>query len=137
MFTTPCFIKKNTPELHEKLEKLGYEICRCCYGWGCSGYLYTTGISVHSTNVDADLEDSIDCGENEGLFLALAALRDDSDFMQWFTDDLNNFVKCTCDDINSIEKEKIEWEYFCKGLKGKLRKATPEQLIKHFKKSRS
>ncbi len=24
MFTTPCFIRKNTPELREKLERLGY-----------------------------------------------------------------------------------------------------------------
>ena len=23
-FTTPCFIRKNTPELRKKLEKLGY-----------------------------------------------------------------------------------------------------------------
>ena len=25
MFTTPCFIKKNTPELRKKLEELGYK----------------------------------------------------------------------------------------------------------------
>lgn len=25
MFTTPCFIRKNTPELVEKLEDLGYK----------------------------------------------------------------------------------------------------------------
>lgn len=25
-FTTPCFIRKNTPELRKKLEELGYEI---------------------------------------------------------------------------------------------------------------
>ena len=24
MFTTPCFIRKNTPELRKKLEELGY-----------------------------------------------------------------------------------------------------------------
>lgn len=26
MFTTLCFIRKNTPKLREKLEKLGYKI---------------------------------------------------------------------------------------------------------------
>ena len=25
-FTTPCFIRKNTPELRKKLEELGYNI---------------------------------------------------------------------------------------------------------------
>ena len=25
MFTTPCFIRKNTPELRKKLEELGYK----------------------------------------------------------------------------------------------------------------
>lgn len=27
MFTTPCFIRKNTPELIDKLEELGHEGC--------------------------------------------------------------------------------------------------------------
>ena len=31
-FTTPCFIRKNTPELRKKLEELGYEILNS--GWG-------------------------------------------------------------------------------------------------------
>lgn len=26
----PYYIKKNTPELREKLEKIGYRICSCC-----------------------------------------------------------------------------------------------------------
>ncbi len=29
---------------------------------------------------------SVDCGTNEDLFLAIAALRDDTDKYQWFTD---------------------------------------------------
>ena len=32
-------------------------------------------------------EDLIDCGTNEDLFKAVAALRDDSDYMQWFVTD--------------------------------------------------
>ena len=40
----------------------------------------------------------IDCGTNEILFLSLAALRDDSDYMQWF---MNNYGYCNiCYDKN-------------------------------------
>lgn len=28
MFTTPCIIRKNTPELRDKLGKMGYRVCR-------------------------------------------------------------------------------------------------------------
>lgn len=31
-FTTPCFIRKNTPELRRELEELGYEILNICTG---------------------------------------------------------------------------------------------------------
>ena len=90
MFIQSCFIRKNTPELRKKLEELGYTNIpngrgewyipieelkylvtypiSGCYQ-GCNGYWY---------------EDDFDCGTNEELFLALSALRDDSDYMQWF-----------------------------------------------------
>lgn len=29
MFTTKCFIRKNTPELRGKLKKIGYRVCHC------------------------------------------------------------------------------------------------------------
>lgn len=88
-FTTPCFIRKNTPELRKKLEELGYK-------YSTFDDLKLDGIiTFHSkseysvwANYHFDgkhtLKSYIDCRTNEDLFLALAALRDDSDYMQWF-----------------------------------------------------
>ena len=78
----------------------------------------------------------IDCGTNEELFLALAALRDDTDINQWFVcnDDYDTydlgadsehkkgeFLFNYLDNIN-ICLDSCHWH-----------KATPEELIKHFK----
>ena len=96
-FIQPCFIRKNTPELRKKLEELGYK------PFGSVKYEWDTGWGLSTDNrlgefesfdnngleniikcESPDYEDSIDCRTNEELFLALAALRDDSDYMQWF-----------------------------------------------------
>ena len=97
MFTASCFIKKNTPELRNKLEELGYK------PFGSVKYEWDTGWGLSTDNrlgefesfdnngleniikcESPDYEDSIDCGTNENLFLALAALRNDSDINQYF-----------------------------------------------------
>lgn len=54
MFTTPCFIRKNTPELRKKLEELGYRYCstfdeKAPYLWLGEGVIYDTfnvGITI-------------------------------------------------------------------------------------------
>lgn len=80
MFTTPCFIRYNTPEIRYKLDNLGYRPYddSICYYHSlyttCNGVYF--GEKVH--------ENAIDCTNNEELFLAIAALRDDSDYMQYF-----------------------------------------------------
>lgn len=96
-FIQPCFIRKNTPELRKKLKELGYEPFgsvkyECDTGWGLSTdnrlgefeSFDNNGLKNIIKCESPDYEDSIDCGTNEELFLALAALRDDSDYMQWF-----------------------------------------------------
>lgn len=47
MFTTPVFIRKNTPELRHKLKELGYEICPCTYSWGNNNWLFNVDIEIH------------------------------------------------------------------------------------------
>lgn len=89
MFTTPCFIRKNTPELREKLEKLGYNPTQNGHGeWFIPmdelPYLETFPKSKSYMGRAGFWNSVIDCGTNEAMFLALAALRDDSDYMQWF-----------------------------------------------------
>ena len=92
-FIQPCFIRKNSPELRKKLEELGYEQNAYeCFWEDDNRYIITTidsqGYSYYTLCIKNSclLENElfIDCGTNEELFLALAALRDDSDYMQWF-----------------------------------------------------
>ena len=147
-FTTRCFIRKNSKELQKKLADIGYSICRCANFTNAewlstlliNGTIHGKGFFyVEMGNADWTVEkelnrfvyenpSSIDCGENEDLFLAIAALRDDSDIHQLFTDG-ENWVKS---DIHNLIKFK---EYF-EGIGfdyHKTHKATVEELINHFK----
>jgi hypothetical protein len=85
-FTTPCFIRKNTPELRKELEELGYKN-RNLYFYDCIGVVYDgfDCISQWMFGSIWDFADCIDCGTNEELFLAIAALRDDTNNNQLFT----------------------------------------------------
>lgn len=88
-FTQPCFIRKNTPELRRKLEELGYKKGVSPLPVGQED-IYDRDIHLFEnkyhfrTYTCYGVKNNIDCGTNEELFLALAALRDDSDYMQWF-----------------------------------------------------
>ena len=140
-FTTPCFIRKNTPELRKKLEELGYvknspiwtdncSIIRA-YQYPVKGFDTPNYVIANSFDIPFDKHsllcgEFIDCGTNEELFLAIAALRDDTDKNQWFTDgDL--WFKCG----DGVCNETIEY-YFNKYGR-KIHKATVEELIEHFK----
>jgi hypothetical protein len=90
-FTQPCFIRKNTPELRKKLEELGYNrYPRWMADWNDDDprYKYLVTDVLYYTYPQEPSKpkrgEHINCGTNEELFLALAALRDDSDYMQWF-----------------------------------------------------
>lgn len=100
MFTQPCFIRKNSKELQERVYRLGKRSGNCiwesefntllvadkdhfrCYDdeWGNADKLVEKGF--------------IDCGTDERLFIALAALRDDSDKNQWFVNKDGEYFKC-------------------------------------------
>lgn len=62
----------------------------------------------------------IDCGTNEELFLAIAALRDNTDKFQWFISPEGIWVYNK--DNDSILEVSLKW-----------RKATVDELIEHFK----
>ena len=134
-FTTPCFILENNSDIRNKLINLGYKLCECykisfepkmiC----CTpdGKFHLTNDSNIITDIWGDL--GANCGKNEDLFLAIAALRDDSDIYQWFTDG-EKWVKS---DIHNLVKfkeyfEEIGFDYH------KTHKATVEELIKYFTK---
>lgn len=134
-FTTPCFIRKNTQELRKKLEILGYKLNN---GKWMGKYLATFRIKetkewryVASPEWDLqnnpDIDASIDCGTNEELFLAIAALRDDIDKFQWFTDG-DKWILCPAIKFSTY------WVYNDIDVNiDTVHKATVDELIEHFK----
>ena len=135
MFTKQCYIKKNTKELRDKLKALGYKLN---HGKTWGKYLVCFKINgteecrfVATPEYDLknmpDFKNAVDCGANEELFLAIAALRDDSDYMQWFTDG-NTWKNCI------LNKCDIDSWYRWFGYGDKMvHKATVEELIELFK----
>lgn len=122
-FTTPCFIRKNTDNIRNRLKELGY-YCNPYLGWH---NLFTCVFGVNSvyslddyeTNGLKKIDGLIDCGTNEELFLAIAALRDDTDKFQWFISPEGIWAYNKNNDSISVSP--------------KWRKATVDELIEHFK----
>lgn len=142
MFTTPAFILKNTPELRAKLEELGYVKISLS---GTAILTINTDVGWHYAAFNADnltskmiqlLDGSIDCGTNEKLFLALSALREDSDYMQWFVSNVP--IRRGCISGNLVSENDMYYDWILSKVDkvtAKLRhKATPDELIKHFTK---
>ena len=105
-FTTPCFIRTNTQELRRGLKELGYfnnspQWTNNCsiiwaYQYPMKGFDTPNYVIADSFDIPFDKHSAlcgkfIDCGTNEELFLAIAALRDDSNYMQWFITDSNSY----------------------------------------------
>ena len=146
-FIQPCFIRKNTTEIRNKLEDLGYkpsypifiypEVFKhiaACNFFGSKYY----GVSDDEVSHHGEIKDAIknggmiDCETNEELFLALAALRDDTDYMQWFI-----CIK----DLETAFESFFEGDFilckinkFPKSEEGYFKKATVEEIIEHFNK---
>lgn len=115
-FTQRAFIRKNTPELRAKLCGLGIKVFPDIFNFPCLSCSDGLAFPADGNNRNG----GIDCGDNENLFLAIAALRDDSDYMQWFKDD-NNFIQSM---INVYIGNPS------------YHKATVPELIEHFKTER-
>ena len=144
-FTTPCFIRKNTANIRNRLKELGY-YCNPYLGWN---NLYTSifgPTSIYSLDDDdinglKEIYDFIDCGTNEELFLAIAALRDDSNYMQWFIAD--SILSVSYDDSIGNDHYFTEpkgimffWDENWDNatiISGRYHKATVDELIEHFK----
>lgn len=139
MFTTPCIIGNNTPELRERLENLGYKYS------GADGEtldyiitfphkaLYSIFDKWHIIKQPKVFSEWIPCrADNEELFLALAALRDDNDYMQWFIcDDNKSMFKV---DKPNMTMDKFIYNYMDGWNTDGARKATVKEIIEHFKK---
>lgn len=136
MFTQPCFIRQNTKELRDKLKALGLRentLDDFSDKWLASNYGLFISVSEWYGNHNPK---DIDCGTNERLFLAVAALRDDTDKNQFFVldEDIPNHKKGTfilnIRDSWYVEGER---EYRLNNRNALGHKATVKELIEHFK----
>ena len=140
-FTTPCFIRKNTPDLRKKLEELGYNhptdvvederFCIATSPVNCNYHIIIKG-AFDDTNpyYTWNCAGRIDCGTNEELFLAIAALRDDTDKNQWLVLDHDNIweaVGCYQYKGDFILCNHDRWycgtdvaQAYCKGIAGTI-----------------
>lgn len=144
-FTTPCFIRKNTQELRIGLEELGYNILNSgnttldAHNYDGNGShksieegraIITSYGNLYGVIYDIDTvtkKGRIDCGTNEELFLAIAALRDDTDKYQWFTDG-DKWILCPKTKFSTY------WVYNDIDVNtDTIHKATVNELIEHFK----
>lgn len=135
-FTQPCFIQKCTPALIEKLVGIGYKIIgKTTLSLGGYGIFCNNGkLKICSTNEQPSIKDKdfIQCYDNEDLFLALAALRDNKPDFQWFLWEHNDGEYHPED--NDSWKQYIPGEHWQEWWWFEVRKATVEEIIEHFKK---
>lgn len=144
-FTTPCFIRKSTYKLRKKLDELGYRLFGVelnedlCIFTSPEYGLYN--IEFFNNIPHPDETDSVDCGTNEELFLAIAALRDDSNYMQWFIADSIlsvSYGDSIGNDHYFTEPKGVmffwdeNWDN-ATIISGRYHKATVDELIEHFK----
>jgi hypothetical protein len=138
-FITPCFIRKNTPELRKKLEELGYfpsskiwydeNFAICTIYRDNAGEYFTFKIDDDFERIIAPSYPYIDCGTNEDLFIALASMTD------------NEYGLCDYYIVTDEYKPQYEKGSIHRALPissvihpNCYRKATAEELIGHFKK---
>lgn len=164
MFIQPCFIRRNTPELRKKLEEIGLQLINVdnttldCHNYDGKGHhrsieegraIITYYSSHYGIVYDVDSVTNrgrIDCGINEQLFLALAALRDDTDKGHWFVLDTDwgsinypesiipkgTFIQCLVDKWNiDVLEDGSPNPISSRNIPA--HKATVEELIEHFK----
>lgn len=140
MFTQPCFIRKNTPELRKKLEELGYIPLTMNLLLGKAPTLvamefprgnpiFNAVIYIHEyVKMFQNEIKFIDCGTNENLFLAIASLRDDTDYGQWFIFDAESFLTLKRGDWMKF----IGYDECVINSPIWSHKATVQELIEHF-----
>lgn len=134
MFTQSCFIRKDTQELRDKLKEIGLQPHPCIMPKSCAYLFVNRGFySRNEIGYQEEIERAIDCKTNENLFLALSALKNNSDKNQWFVldedygEDDYGFLKSGSFHLCKEDNYNI---YFPVGFI--CHKATVNELIKYF-----
>lgn len=118
---------------------MGYDICPCVdfetSKW-LDNCIYTNsihGIPEHAIGMLLHDSDAIDCGENEELFLALAAMRDDTNDGQIFMNNIGDYAIYHEELAELDGNNGFEFKGLPRCLEPTLyHKATVEEIIKHF-----
>lgn len=135
-------------EIIDKLKNFGMSHKQCIVSKYIPYIFVNRGFySTNDFGADEEIDGAIDCGTNEDLFLAIAALRDDTDRNQWFVLDTHlsfnpnancieyskgNFIKCERDKWNvNFNEDGTPCEFSSRNIPA--HKATVEELIEHFK----
>lgn len=143
-FVQSCKIAKDTPELRKKLEHIGI----CLHPTFRSDKFITSGklyvnrgfFGCIPIGYIDELNNIVDCGENEDLFLAIAALNYNTDKFQWFystgwTDYQGNPIKDKWVYCDQDTLEQFAWvNNSPNSYKSGWKKANVKELINHFGK---
>ena len=134
-FNTTCLIRKNNEVLRKSLFRMGYYEINVSekddiYKSLRTGTDTMGRICRYMQWNSEESKDCVDCGTNEELFLAIAALRDDSDVYQYFVNEKGIFVFCNQSELKHVIDNSEEW---CDYSVSEFHKATVEELIEHFK----
>lgn len=131
MFVRECLLRNvGEAKMHViyELTKRGYSPMYMKFENNVGGNnMVCEGQTWHCTDSD-NKPHCIDCGENIDLFLAIAALRDDTDYMQWFTNG-NEWFQNKQNDIEVI--------IYGPNTPINFRKATINELIEFFTKPKN
>lgn len=113
---------------------MGYDICPCV-DFEKSTWLENNikSKSIHGTNDDIENNGGVDCKENEDLFLALAAMRDDTNEGQLFLNNLGDWATYYggCDEDKGLPGFEYNGIPYSSDVTF-LRKANAEEIVKQF-----
>ena len=139
-FKTPCFVRVEDAAERKKL----IEWCNNIIGRsGDEDYMYgnvvlcirdTTYCCIYQEADFVSDDDTIDCGTSVELFRALAAMNDENDWEQWFTNGREFGKKKGIQKINGNDVDIWEMHYCPIGEEHEWRKATAEEIVEYFKK---
>lgn len=136
MFAQSLFIRQNDEELKQQLLKLGYEFVENTHGDSLvtTAHMGRVRALPHEYFYSSDphitwRSDRIDCGVNKKMFLALAAINSDTDFMQWFISEKGDWFLCV---TQKFDENLANW--LNSDTQTKWHKATDKEIFHRFNK---
>lgn len=131
-FKTPCFVRVEDAEERKRLltwlQDIGYSLYQSVrelsYPIVCCNMIDDEPGNAYGEHEEelVGASHACDCGTNIELFKALAAMNNENDREQWFTDGMNWRL---CHDVSVTKMVIPSYALY--------RKATAEEIVEHFK----